>query len=70
MSERDAGRNKLNKMLAAGLSIAFAGLALAAWAQVKFGLMPLEAIGNEIAAVPAVQSKEPDFKTFQPKFCD
>lgn len=53
LKDLDAGRRGLIQTLVSGLSIAFAILVLAAWAQVKFGLKPLEAVRAELEAIRA-----------------
>ncbi|MEQ1715829.1 MAG: HAMP domain-containing sensor histidine kinase [Hyphomicrobium sp.] len=58
LDELEAGRRGLIQTLAAGLSIAFLGLVLAAWVQVRFGLKPLEAIRRELAQVRTGRSHE------------
>ena len=51
LKELEAGRSGMLKSLVAGLSLAFAGLVFAAWAQVYFGLKPLEAVRSELTSV-------------------
>lgn len=51
LSELEAGRRGLVKTLAAGLTLAFAGLLFASWLQVGFGLKPLEQIRFELLRI-------------------
>lgn len=64
LTELEAGREGLLKTLGAGLTIAFLGLVLAAWAQVGFGLKPLEAIRTELTRVRIGSSTRLDTSDF------
>ena len=51
LAELAVGRQGLLKTLAAGLAVGFAGLLLASWLQVGFGLKPLEHIRTELSQI-------------------